>query len=224
MRDALPLVVTVTEKFVVALLLSVTPGALQAAPVGEPAQVKANSPLKPVPGIACMEKIAGWPAVTEALVPPVEMKVAAAAAVPLIVADCGEPDALSARISAVVRTPAASGENTTPTLQEAFAAREEPQVVEVMEKSAVLTPLSSGAEVKVRIALPELVIVMDWVGLDSPCVVIPGKVKVPGVSVTSGAGGGGATAVPVSATLCGLPGALSVITRAAWVTPMLDGE
>lgn len=96
-------------------------------------------------------------------------------------------------------------------------------MLEVMEKSAVLTPLSIGAEVKVNFALPELVMVMDCAGLDSPCVVIPGKVRVPGVSVTSGAGGAGATAVPVNATLCGLPGALSVITSAAWVTPILVG-
>lgn len=76
--------------------------------------MKANAPLKPVPGIACMEKTAGWPALTEALVPAGEMKVAAAVAVAMMVADCGDPDALSASIKEVVRTPAASGEKTTP--------------------------------------------------------------------------------------------------------------
>lgn len=82
---------------------------------------------------------------------------AAAAAVPSMVTDCGAPDALSVMIIAVVRTPAASGENTTPTLQEAFAARDAPQVLEIREKSEELAPLSTGAEVKVSVAAPELV-------------------------------------------------------------------
>jgi hypothetical protein len=216
-------VVTITEKLVAAPFTTVTLGALHVAPVGTPVQANVSVPLNPAPGVACIENVAGCPALTEALAPDCAVNVAAAAAVPLMVTDCGEPAALSAITRFVVRTPVASGENITTTLQDAFAASEPIQVFELMEKSAVFTPLSIGAEVKVKAAFPEFVTLIVCGALDSPCVVIPGKFSVPGISVTSGAGGGGATAVPVKETLCGLPAALSVITSAACVTPTLAG-
>ena len=219
----MPLVVTITEKFVVEPLAMVTLGALHAAAVGAPEHAKFSVPLKPAPGEACIMKVAGCPALTEALAPDCATKVAAATAVPLMVTDCGDPAALSANTRLVVRTPAASGEKITPTEHDAFVANELAQVFELMEKSAVFTPLSMGADEKVRVAFPELVMVMDCAALDSPCVVVPGNVSVPGISVTCGAGGGGATAVPVSETFCGLPAALSEMTSVAWVTPVAEG-
>lgn len=170
---------TITEKLVEEPLATVMLGALQVAPVGAPVQVNDKVPLNPAPGVACIVNVAGCPALTETLVPPWEAKVAAAAALPLMVTDCGEFEALSAMARFVVRTPAARGEKTTLTEQEAFAASDPVHVFEVMEKSAVFTPLSVGAEVKVSVAFPELVMVTSCGALDSPCVVIPGSSACP---------------------------------------------
>lgn len=220
----MPLVVTITEKFVDEPFTTVMLGALQVAAVGAPEQAKERVPLNPAPGVACSMYVAGCPAETEALLPDGEANVAAAAALPLIVTDCGEFAALSPIIRFVVRTPAARGEKMTFTVHEAFAASGPVQVFELMEKSVVFTPLMEGGAVNVSVAFPELVMLIDCGALDSPCVVIPGKFSVPGSSVTSGAGGGGATAVPLNETLCGLPGALSEISREAWVIPTALGE
>lgn len=211
----MPLVVTITEKLVAEPFATVMPGALQVAPVGAPLHANDTVPLNPAPGVACSMKVAGWPALTETVVPDCEANVAAAAAVPLTVTDCGEFEALSASMRLVVRTPAASGEKTMLIAQEAFAASDPVQVFELMEKSALFALLSDGPEENVSVAFPELVMVMVCGALVTPCVVVPGKFNVPGTSVTSGAGGGGATAVPVNETLCGLPAELSEIRSAA---------
>ena len=50
-----------------------------------------------------------------------------------------------------------------------------------------------------------------------------GKLTGSGVTVTTGAGGGGAVPAPVSATVCGLPGALSVMESVACCDPVAVG-
>jgi hypothetical protein len=149
--------------------------------------------------------------------------VAAGFAVPLMVTACGEFAALSVMTRLVVRTPAARGEKTRVTLQAAFAANVPVHVLELIEKSAALPPFKVGADAKVSEALPEFVMLMDCAALEMPCVVMPGKFKVPGIRVICGAGGGGAMAVPDNATDCGLPAALSVITKADCVVPTTVG-
>ena len=80
-------------------------------------------------------------------------------------------------------------------------------------KSAGLLPPRGIAEI-LRGAFPELVRVTL-----SGKLVDPGereeKFNVPGVNVIAGAGGGAPRPVPVSATDCGLPGALSVTVNCA---------
>ena len=162
---------------------------------------------------------------TEALVllPADTTIVAEAFAMPLMATDCGEFAALSLMAKLEVRTPAACGEKTIITEQEALAASGLPQVLEVMEKSATFAPVRVGAELNVSVALPELVIVTGWGALVSPCVVAPEKFRVPGTRVTSGAGDGGGRAVPVNITLWGLPGALSAISSVALLVPVVAG-
>jgi hypothetical protein len=51
-----------------------------------------------------------------------------------------------------------------------------------------------------------------------------GKLTGSGVTVKAGAGGGGATAAPLSVTDCGLPGALSVIESVACCEPVPEAD
>lgn len=53
--------------------------------------------------------------------------------------------------------------------------------------------------------------------------VVVGKETLPGINVTAGCGGGGATPVPLSCTACGLPGALSVANKVACCKPLAVG-
>jgi len=72
------------------------------------------------------------------------------------------------------------------------------QVLEALVKSAELLPAMVTVEM-CRVALPELVTVVLMGPLVAPWVMV-GKLTGFGAMVTAGAGGGGATAVPVSET------------------------
>jgi hypothetical protein len=128
----------------------------------------------------------------------------------------GVPGALSVIVTAAVRTPAAVGVNVTAMAQDALTARLEPQVV-VRAKSALLVPVIV-LEVSVSAAVPVLVTVTDWLMLDVPTGWLA-KVRLVADSVTAGV----PVAVPVSATVCGLPAALSVMATAAVRVPVTVG-
>src|SRR5579859_2413481 len=140
---------------------------------------------------------AGWPA-------------GAAWPVPARGTDCGEPGASSAMTTLAARWPAPSGENTTLREQELAGGKGTVQLLEVKVKSPGLAPLSNTEEI-CSVAGPALVSVMVCGGLVLPCAVVA-NVRVPGSSVTAGAG---EAPVPVSGMSCGLPGALSVDAKAA---------
>src|SRR5215216_5451786 len=72
----------------------------------------------------------------------------------------------------------------------------------------------------VSAAVPEFVNVTFWAGLVVPTRWLP-KARLVGAKVTAGAG---ATPVPVSASVCGVPGALSLIVTLAVRLPAAVGE
>jgi hypothetical protein len=185
-------------------------GVLHAATKGTPVREKVSVPVKPVPADAIKLNCAGWPAETEAVVyvPGAEEILTEVAPVPLTGSDCGEFGALSVRIKFVERNPAASRVRTTEMIQVWLAAREALQVFELIAKSPALEPLNVTVE-NWSEALPELVTVMDCASVEEPCAIVPGKVSAAeGLSVTAGAGGGEAMAVPESEIwLAGEPGA-----------------
>ena len=69
----------------------------------------------------------------------------------------------------------------------------------------------------------EMVIVCG--ALEVPCVIVPGKANgFEVLNAATGAGAGGATAVPDSEMVCGLVGEFPVITTSALLVPTFDGE
>src|SRR5271155_3420742 len=135
---------------------------------------------------------------------------------------CGELAASSVRVMVSERSPAASGAKVTEIVHEALAASAAPeQLLGELVKSAELLPPMTSAEI-CSVALPELVTAMLMAPLVVPCVMVA-KVAGFGVALTAGAGGGGATPVPLSCTDCGLPGALSVMFSVAVCVPAADG-
>ena len=194
-------------------------GTVQVAPKGAPEQESDNVPLKPAAGVACSLNCAVCPAVRVAVVDDPEAAVmeTAALAVPLTVRDCGEFAALSVIEKVVVRTPMAVGEKTIEIVQEAFAAMEPLQLSAETLKSEELKPVRT--ELNICSAAPPEFVRVTVCGADgTPCVPAPGKVRVDaGLRVTAGELGGAATAVPESRMNCGLPAALSVMKRVAWL-------
>jgi hypothetical protein len=143
---------------------------------------------------------------------------ATAAPVPVKLTVCGEPVALSAIDRDAVRVPAAAGLNSTETVQVAAAASEVVQVFAEIRKEVGLVPVRVS-EVRVRAAVPEFFTVTTCAAVVDPTVV-EAKVRVVGVSVTAGAA---AAPVPVRATVCGEPVALSAIDRDAVRVPAAAG-
>src|SRR3989442_14762929 len=88
----------------------------------------------------------------------------------------------------------------------------------VCEKSLGLEPESATLEI-VSVAWPEFVTATVCTELLLPRRV-SGKVTLPGTSVTTGSG---VRPWPVRGTLCGLPGALSLMARDAERVPAADG-
>lgn len=144
----------------------------------------------------------------------------AAVPVPESTADCGLPAALSVTTNAPSRTPVAVGLKVSETMQLPLAASVAPQLFEAIAKSPALAP-PSAMPLMFKRAPPVLPMVTVIAALVAPCAVL-GKPIVPlGVKVTTGALGG--VPVPVKATNCGLPLALSATARLAVRAPVADG-
>lgn len=120
-----------------------------------------------------------WPANTKL---EGERLTAGSVPVPLRLAECGLPTALSVIVKVPLRGPAAEGVKFTFTLQLAPAAREVGQLL-VWPNSALTVML-----VKEREACPQLVSVTVWVVLVVFTFCAP-KFKLPGERQTAGAGG-----------------------------------
>jgi len=124
---------------------------------------------------------------------------AAATPVPVKKIVCGEPAALSVIVTAPVLVPATVGSNVTETEQVPAGATEAPQVF-VSAKSPEFAITS------VRVPLPELVSVTVCASVVTP-IVVEAKVRLDDDRAITGRG---AMAVPLSATVCGEPAALSM--------------
>lgn len=122
--------------------------------------------------------------------------------VPVRLEVCGLPTALSFTCNVPVLTPTAVGVNTTLMVHFVLAARLVEQVVAETLKSPVVPIV-----MPVRATFCLLVRVNTLATLVVPTIVI-GKVLLTGVNVT------GTMPVPESGTVCGLPGALSVMVKA----------
>jgi hypothetical protein len=142
-----------------------------------------------------------------------------AAPVPLSFTTCGEPVALSAIESEAVKAPAAAGLNSTDTVQLAPAASEVPHVVADLMNEVALVPVIVS-EVSVNAAVPEFFTVTTCAAVVAPTVV-EANVNEVGDNVT--AGFPVATPVPLSATSCGDPVALSAIESEAAKAPAAAG-
>jgi len=134
---------------------------------------------------------------------------------------CGLPPALSLMLRVAVRAPLAAGVKLTLMVQLAVAARVLGLSGQVFDcaKSAAFTPFTTMPLI-VSAAVPLFVSVIDCAALVVPIFWLP-KLSEVGLSVTAGAE---TTPVPLRATLCGLPAALSLILTLALRTPEVDGE
>jgi hypothetical protein len=138
---------------------------------------------------------------------------------------CGLPAALSAMVRLALRAPAAAGVNVTDNAHAVPAASVlglSGQVV-VRPKSAALVPVSDRLEIDSG-AEPEFVIVTDCAEVVAPTCCDP-KLRLVADNVTAGPDGGAKSApVPESASVWGLPAALSETVRVALRLPAAEGE
>lgn len=143
---------------------------------------------------------------------------AAPAPVPVSGTLCGLVAALSLIVTPAVRLPPAAGEKVTEIVQVAFRASVDGLSghVVVRAKSAAFVPVIAMLVI-VNTVVPEFVSVVDLAAL-----VVPtpweAKARLVGLNVTAGL-----IPVPLSATLCGLPAALSVTVRVAGRLPVAVG-
>jgi hypothetical protein len=140
--------------------------------------------------------------------------------VPLSATVWGAPGALSLTEIAAERAPAPVGLKVTEIVQLAPAASVLGATghVFVCAKSPAFAP-PRPIELIVSAPVPEFVSVTFCAGLVVPINRLP-KLRLVGENVTAG---DGATPVPLSATACGLPGALSVIVTEAVLVPAAVG-
>jgi hypothetical protein len=145
---------------------------------------------------------------------------AGALPVPLSAIPCGLFAALSVIDTLAVRLPPPVGENVTDTVQLAPTASVEglSGQFEVCAKSPALVPVIPIAVIA-NAALPEFVTVALCDALLVPSDCEP-NTRLAGLTVTAGAG---ATPVPLSPTVCGEPGALSLIETLAPLLPEAVG-
>jgi len=143
---------------------------------------------------------------------------AAAAPVPVRLTVWGDPVALSAINSEAANAPAAAGLNSTETEQVAPAASDVEQVFAEIRKEVAPVPVIAS-DVRVSAAVPEFFTVTICAAVVTPTVV-DAKVRLVGVRVTAGVA---ATPVPVRATVCGDPVALSAIDSEAANAPAAAG-
>jgi hypothetical protein len=123
---------------------------------------------------------------------------------PLSVTLCGLPVALSVTVTLAVRLPVAAGEKVTEMVQPALAASVDGHVF-VCVKSPAFVPVTPMLEM-VSEPVPVFVRVVVCATVVVPTCCEP-NARLVGLSVTAGAV---AVPVPVSATVCGLPAALSL--------------
>lgn len=138
------------------------------------------------------------------------------APVPVSAAICGLPAALSFIETEALRVPAAEGAKVMLSVQFAPAATLEPQVL-VWAKSPAFAPVSE-IPATVSTEPPLFVSVMVWAALVEP-IPCDENVRLAGASVTAAT-----TPLPVKATVCGLPAALSVMDADAERAPVVDGS
>jgi hypothetical protein len=136
--------------------------------------------------------------------------------VPVRVIDCGDPAPLSVMVMAAVSAPAAVGSKWPWMVQLAPDATEAPQLFPNAKEDAFV-PVTAMLEM-VRVAPPVFVRVTDCEALEVPTGSLP-KVKLVADSDTAGA----AMPVPLNATECGDPLALSVMETAAVSAPAAVG-
>ena len=167
--------------------------------------------MGPFRGVTSMVYVAAvvWVALPVA-VSDERVKVACAVPVPFSETVCGELPALSATERVAAKVAADSGVNVTEIVHEAPAATDEPQVL-VWEKSPGFAP-PMAMLVMESVALLVLESVAVWAVLELPMKMLP---KLNDAGVSTAAGAGTAVPVPLSATVCGEPLALSVTVRAA---------
>lgn len=139
----------------------------------------------------------------------------AAMPVPLRRRVCGEAGASSVIIKFAVRWPGAIGLKTSKIVQLAAGATEAVQLL-VKLKSEASGPLRETGEMCSG-AAPEFMTVSVCGAPEAPCVV-EGNDGTAGEKVTAGTT---AKPVPLRASVCGLPGALSIIWRLAVNVPAL---
>lgn len=137
------------------------------------------------------------------------VKLGAGLPVPFSVTVCGEPLALSATETVAVKLVAEAGVKVTEMVQLAPAASVSPQVL-VSAKSLELVPAMEIPAIE-SVALPVFISVVDCAALVVPTT--DEKATVAGENETPGAAG--AVPVPLSATVCGEPVALSAIESVA---------
>lgn len=146
-----------------------------------------------------------------------------AGAVPVPDSDtlCGLPAASSVTVTLPVRLPPLDGVNVTEIVQLPLTASVAGEIghVFVCAKSAAFVPLTA-MELIVSGAVPLFVSVVDWLVDVVPTATEP-RARLVGLSVTAGLG---FVPVPLSATDCGLPGALSVTETDAGRLPEAVGE
>jgi len=136
--------------------------------------------------------------------------------VPLSAILCGEFAALSTMVMAAVSGPAAAGAKCPWMLQFAPAARLVPQEFpNTNEEASVPVTLMLVMD---RAWPPVLVMVMYCDAVADPTATLPNAALVVERDTT------GPTPVPVSAMLCGDPGALSVMVTAAVSEPLAAGS
>lgn len=133
--------------------------------------------------------------------------------VPLSETCCGLVGSEFVTRKVAVRVPPAVGVKVTLIVQLAPAAKVEPQVV-VRAKSPAFVPVKE-VTIEVRLVVPMLLRVTTWAELVVPATWLP-KVRLPGARVTP-------VPVPVRATVCGLPEALSVMESEAVREPIALG-
>jgi hypothetical protein len=151
------------------------------------------------------------------LIPGAVVETARSDPVPVSETVCGEPLALSAIVNVPVRLPDAVGVKVTERLQLAPAATLAPAHVPVSAKSP-----EALIEVMVNVPGPEFVSFTDWAALVEP-MLCEAKVRLAGESVTAGAPAPAAVPVPLKATVCGEPAALSVMVRVPVRAPLAAG-
>ena len=144
----------------------------------------------------------------------VTVGVADAVPVPVRATVCGVPVALSATERLAVRAPVAAGLNSTETVQLAAAASEVPQVVADFRNEVALVPVTVS-EVSVTAPVPVFFTVTNCAAVVEPTDV-DAKARLAGDSETVNVA---AVPVPVRATVCGEPVALSATDRLAVFAP-----